>query len=153
MSVPAGDVGLALPHPGDATSFAWPFFLSCCSGLSTVLGAVLVIAFSSSSSSSKGRISLGPAHLAFTSGLACAVMLFVSTVQMLLPAAYVNGAAQTVAVASLSALITTATIKLTPIDQVRLSTPSPPPPLPSRRSPTAPLRCCDGGSRCWRASE
>ena len=126
MSQLAGDDGLAIPHAADAASFAWPFFLSCCSGLSTVLGAVLVIAFSSSSSSpSRSRVSLGPAHLAFTSGLACAVMLFVSTVQMIVPAALTNGATQTAAVATLSALLTTATIKLTPIDKVRTCSPSP----------------------------
>ena len=111
-----------LSSPGDAVplpSFAWPFLFSCCSGLSTVLGAVLVIALSSpSSSSSQAPVSIGPPHLAFTSGLACAVMLFVSTVQMIIPAILLDGLLTTTVIALTSALLTTATIQHFPIDRL-----------------------------------
>ena len=95
----------------------WPFVMSCVSGLSTVLGAVLVLL--------RARLTNAPlssAHLAFTSGLACSVMVVVSVSQMLLPASFTSshriGPLAALSICAASAALSVLAIRQAPIDRL-----------------------------------
>ena len=147
------DVGNATPAAvSGAPSLWWPFVLSCVSGLSTVLGAVLVLL--------RARLTSAPlssSHLAFTAGLACSVMAVVSVGQMLLPAAFTSphriGPLAALSICAVSAALCLAAIRHAPVDRLlalmgmsstalltpanAASPPFTPPRTPSHGSPTS----------------
>ena len=94
--------------------------MSLVSGLSTVLGAVLVLL--------RARLTSAPlssAHLAFTSGLACSVMVAVSVGQMLLPASLTSehciGPLHALSICAASAALSIVAIRQAPIDRLLAS--------------------------------
>ena len=116
-ATPDDEAAVASSSGWSSTALWRPFALSCVSGLSTVLGAAVVLL--------RARLTATPltsAHLAFTSGLACSVMLVVSLAQMLLPAALTSphriGPAAATSICAASAALCLLAIRQAPIDRL-----------------------------------
>ena len=116
MELEAGDAATRSLESG-WSSLWWPFVMSLVSGLSTVLGAVLVLL--------RARLTSAPlssSHLAFTAGLACSVMVVVSIVQMLLPASFTSphciGPLAALSICAVSATVCLVAIRQAPIDRL-----------------------------------
>jgi len=92
-------------------SVSWTLLLSSLSASATLIGAVIVIA--------RGQHRpLTSSHLAFTCGLATAVMGFVSLAEMIYPATKEIGVNNSLMIATIATIITGALIKLAPIDSI-----------------------------------